>query len=215
MSDWTVLITGVTGNQGGATARALAGQGLRLRGMTRRPHGDAARALKDLGVEIIEGDLDDEDSLKRAVEGAWGVYAVQNTWEGGVEKEETQGHRLARLAHAAGVERYVYASVGSAHRTGRRSWAGGARRTGTAARPRTRGPWRWPRAWPTGRARHRTGPGRSSTPRRRCRSSNHPRCLATGPRRRSARARSRTGSSGCGTSRRRRRWCASRRAGGS
>jgi len=116
MSDWTVLITGVTGNQGGATARALAGQGLRLRGMTRRPHSDAARALKDLGIEIIEGDLDDEDSLKRAVEGAWGVYAVQNTWEGGVEKEETQGHRLARLAHAAGVERYVYASVGSAHR---------------------------------------------------------------------------------------------------
>jgi uncharacterized protein YbjT (DUF2867 family) len=50
------------------------------------------------------------------VEGAWGVYAVQNTWEAGVEKEETQGHRLARLAHAAGVERYVYASVGSAHR---------------------------------------------------------------------------------------------------
>ena len=116
MSDWTVLITGVTGNQGGATARALAGRGLRLRGMTRRPHSDAARALKDMGVEIIEGDLDDEDSLKRAVEGAWGVYAVQNTWEAGVENEETQGHRLARLAHAAGVERYVYASVGSAHR---------------------------------------------------------------------------------------------------
>ena len=116
MSDRTVLITGVTGKQGGATARALAGRGLRLRGMTRRPHSDAARALKDLGVEIIEGDLDDEDSLKRAVEGAWGVYAVQNTWEAGVEKEETQGHRLARLAHAAGVERYVYASVGSAHR---------------------------------------------------------------------------------------------------
>ena len=116
MSDRTVLITGVTGKQGGATARALAGRGVRLRGMTRQPHSDAARALKDLGVEIIEGDLDDEDSLKRAVEGAWGVYAVQNTWEGGVEKEETQGHRLARLAHAAGVERYVYASVGSAHR---------------------------------------------------------------------------------------------------
>ena len=84
--------------------------------MTRRPHDDAARALKDLGIEIIEGDLDDEDSLKRAVQGAWGVYAVQNTWEAGVEREETQGHRLARVAHAAGVEHYVYASVGSAHR---------------------------------------------------------------------------------------------------
>jgi uncharacterized protein YbjT (DUF2867 family) len=116
MGDRTVLITGVTGKQGGATARALAGRGLRLRGMTRRPHSEAARALKDLGLEIVEGDLDDEDSLKRALKGAWGVYAVQNTWEAGVEKEETQGHRLARLAHAAGVERYVYASVGSAHR---------------------------------------------------------------------------------------------------
>ena len=116
MSDRTVLITGVTGRQGGATARALAGRGLRLRGMTRRPHSDAARALKDLGIEIVEGDLDDENSLKRAVEGVWGAYAVQNTWEAGVEREETQGHRLAHIAHEAGVERYVYASVGSAHR---------------------------------------------------------------------------------------------------
>ena len=57
-----------------------------------------------------------EDSLKRALAGTYGVYAVQNTWEAGVEREETQGHRLARLAHAAGVEHYVYASVGSAHR---------------------------------------------------------------------------------------------------
>jgi uncharacterized protein YbjT (DUF2867 family) len=84
--------------------------------MTRRPHSDAARELKNRGIEVVEGDLDDEASLKRALEAVWGVYAVQNTWEAGVEQEETQGHRLARLAHAAGVEHYVYASVGSAHR---------------------------------------------------------------------------------------------------
>lgn len=116
MSDRTILITGVTGKQGGSTARALVGHGFRLRGMTRRPHSDEARALKNLGIEIVEGDLDDEASLTRAIAGAWGVYAVQNTWEAGVEREETQGHRLARVAHAAGVEHYVYASVGSAHR---------------------------------------------------------------------------------------------------
>ena len=52
----------------------------------------------------------------QAVKGAWGVYAVQNTWEAGVENEEAQGHRIARVAHANGVERFVYASVGSAHR---------------------------------------------------------------------------------------------------
>jgi uncharacterized protein YbjT (DUF2867 family) len=45
----------------------------------------------------------------------WGVFAVQNTWEAGVEGEEEQGKRLARLAKEAGVHHYVYASVGSAH----------------------------------------------------------------------------------------------------
>jgi uncharacterized protein YbjT (DUF2867 family) len=116
MSDRTILITGVTGKQGGSTARNLIGKGFRLRGLTRRPDSEAARAVAALGVDLVTGDLDDEASLKRALDGAWGVYAVQNTWEAGVEGEEAQGHRIARLAHAAGVHHYVYASVGSAHR---------------------------------------------------------------------------------------------------
>jgi len=48
--------------------------------------------------------------------GAWGVFGVQNTWEAGVEREEVQGKRLATLAREAGVEHYVYTSVGSAHK---------------------------------------------------------------------------------------------------
>jgi uncharacterized protein YbjT (DUF2867 family) len=48
--------------------------------------------------------------------GAWGVFGVQNTWEAGVEREETQGKRLATLARETGVEHYVYTSVGSAHK---------------------------------------------------------------------------------------------------
>jgi len=116
MSDRTLLITGATGKQGGATARHLHGKGFRLRGMTRKPQSDAARALAAGGVDIVEGDLNDEASLKRAIDGAWGVYAVQNTWEAGVEGEEEQGHRIARVAHAAGVQHFVYASVASAHR---------------------------------------------------------------------------------------------------
>ena len=39
----TVLITGATGKQGGATARALAGRGFTLRAMTRKPDSDAAK----------------------------------------------------------------------------------------------------------------------------------------------------------------------------
>ena len=116
MSNRTVLITGATGKQGGSTARALLGKGFYLRAMTRNPDSPAARKLQELGLELVQGDLDDETSLKKALAGAWGVYAVQNTWEAGIEGEETQGNRLARLAHEAGVHHYVYASVGSAHR---------------------------------------------------------------------------------------------------
>jgi uncharacterized protein YbjT (DUF2867 family) len=118
-NDRTILITGVTGNQGGAVAHALRGAGFRLRGLTRKPDGEHATALARNGVEIVQGDLDDETTLRAALAGAWGVFGVQNTGEAGVDREEAQGKRLATLAREAGVEHYVYTSVGSADkRTG-------------------------------------------------------------------------------------------------
>jgi uncharacterized protein YbjT (DUF2867 family) len=119
MSERTILITGVTGNQGGAVAQALKGSGFHLRGLTRKPEGERAAALARDGVEIVKGDLDDEATLRSAVSGAWGVFGVQNAAEAGVEGEEAQGKRLATLAREAGVEHYVYTSVSSAQeRTG-------------------------------------------------------------------------------------------------
>jgi uncharacterized protein YbjT (DUF2867 family) len=112
----TILITGVTGHQGGATARALRDSGFRLRGLTRKPESEHATALARDGVEIVKGDLDDEATLRAVLADAWGVFGIQNTWEAGVEREEVQGKRLATLAREAGVEHYVYTSVGSAHR---------------------------------------------------------------------------------------------------
>ncbi len=117
MSERTILITGATGQQGGATARALAGKGFKLRAMTRNPGSDAAKALAAAtGAELVKGELDDAASLKAALTGAWGAYAVQNTWTAGVEGEETQGKRLATAAREAGVQHFVYASVASADR---------------------------------------------------------------------------------------------------
>lgn len=112
----TILITGATGQQGGATLHNLLGKGFTLRALTRKPDSDKAKALANAGVEVVQGDLNDVESLKRALAGAWGVYAVQNTWEAGVTLEEAQGKRIAELSREAGVEHFVYASVGSAHR---------------------------------------------------------------------------------------------------
>ena len=115
-TEQTILITGITGKQGGAVARSLKGSGFKLRGMTRDPRSDHAKAFARDGVEIVAADLDDDESLMKAMTGAWGVFAVQNTWEAGVEKEEEQGKRQARLARDVGVQHYVYSSVGSAHK---------------------------------------------------------------------------------------------------
>ena len=118
-SDRTILITGVTGKQGGAVAQALQGSGFHLRGLTRVPDGERATALARQGIDIVKGDFDDEATLRRALAGAWGVFAVQNAGEAGAERVEAQGKRLAALAREAGVEHFVYTSVESAHkRTG-------------------------------------------------------------------------------------------------
>lgn len=110
-----ILVTGATGQQGGAVARKLLSRKHKVRAMTRKPDSENAKALAKLGAEIIIGDLDDATSLERAVQSVWGIFAVQNTWEAGVEKEEAQGKRIAEIAKQAGVYHYVYSSVGSAH----------------------------------------------------------------------------------------------------
>ncbi len=116
MSGETILVTGATGNQGGAAARSLLRSGGSVRALTRSPEGAPARELAGLGVEVVTGDLDDDESVARAVEGASGVFGVQNFWEHGAEGEVRQGSALIDAAKRAGVRRFVYSSVGGADR---------------------------------------------------------------------------------------------------
>jgi uncharacterized protein YbjT (DUF2867 family) len=111
-----ILVTGATGKQGGAAARQLLSRGWRVRALTRNPQKPEAQELKRLGAEVVQGDLDDRSSVERALQGATGVYSVQNFWETGGEREVQQGKTLAEAAKAARVEHFVYSSVGGAER---------------------------------------------------------------------------------------------------
>ena len=111
-----ILVSGATGQQGGAVARNLLERGFAVRALTRDPEKAAARELADLGAEVVSGDLEDRASIERVLDGVYGVFSVQKFLEAGVEGEVRQGVRLADAAKAAGVEHYVYSSVGSAHR---------------------------------------------------------------------------------------------------
>ena len=115
-SDKTILVTGITGHQGGAVARRLQVDGWRVRGLTRDPESDKARPFRELGIEVMRGDLTDEPSLRGPLEGVYGVFAVATPFEKGMENEIAQGKTLGDVAAAAGVGHYVYSSVGSAHK---------------------------------------------------------------------------------------------------
>ena len=111
-----ILVSGATGQQGGAVARSLLERGFAVRGLTRDVEKAEARELADLGAEVVSGDLEDRSSIDGVLEGVHGVFSVQQFMEVGVEGEVRQGVQLADAAQAAGVEHYVYTSVGSAHR---------------------------------------------------------------------------------------------------
>jgi uncharacterized protein YbjT (DUF2867 family) len=111
-----IVVAGSTGKQGGAVARSLLDRGFRVRALTRDPQKPEAQALADRGAEVVQGDMEDRSSMERALEGAYGVFSVQNFWETGYDGEVRQGRTVADAAKAAGVEHLVYSSVGSAHR---------------------------------------------------------------------------------------------------
>lgn len=114
----TILVTGATGQQGGAVTRHLLAGGWRLRALIRDPEKPAARALAENRVELVQGDLNDRASLNRALKGVYGVFSMQNFWlpDVGAEGEVRQGKTIADAATAAGVQHFVYTSVGAAHR---------------------------------------------------------------------------------------------------
>jgi uncharacterized protein YbjT (DUF2867 family) len=117
MNNKTILVTGATGQQGGAVARQLLKQpGFAVRALTRDSAKPAARALAQAGAEILRGDLGDPASVQRALEGAWGAFSVQNFMESGYDGEIRQGNTLADAAKSAGVQHFVYTSVVSADR---------------------------------------------------------------------------------------------------
>jgi uncharacterized protein YbjT (DUF2867 family) len=115
-ADRTLLITGATGRQGGAVIRHSLNRGWKVRALTRNPASYASKQLAGLGVEVVQGDLDDVASLDRAARGVYGIYSVQDFWTVGARREVQQGKNLADVAKRAGVHHFVYSSVGGAER---------------------------------------------------------------------------------------------------
>jgi len=110
-----IAVTGATGAQGGALARAILADpsgGFSCRAITRDPNKDTAKALAAKGAEVVRADIDDLESLQKAFGGAYGAYCVTNFWEHfSAEKEKAQAKNLAHAAKAAGLQHVIWSTL--------------------------------------------------------------------------------------------------------
>ncbi len=110
-----IAVVGATGAQGGGLARAIlndpAGD-FTVRALTRDPNSDKAKALAKLGADVVAADVDDVQTLMRAFQGAYGVYAVTFFWNHfSPDKELASAAAMAEAAKHAGVQHVIWSTL--------------------------------------------------------------------------------------------------------
>lgn len=111
----TIIVTGATGQQGGAVTRHLLKNGWKVRAFVRDANKVTSQKIKESGAEIVQGDMNVTETIDKAMAGVYGVFSVQNFWEHGYEGELIQGKNVIDSAKKAGVKHFVYSSVGSSN----------------------------------------------------------------------------------------------------
>jgi hypothetical protein len=123
MSKKIAAVVGACGLQGDSIVDALLELGdYHVRGITRNPNSDAAKAARAKGVEIVQADADDLQSLEKAFDGATVVYGMSDFnvvfYMSGfdtvkaIEAESRQGINIAKAVNATpSVKHYVWSSV--------------------------------------------------------------------------------------------------------
>src|SRR6185437_558729 len=102
-----ILVTGATSQQGGSLARLLLEKKHKVYDLTRNTHSSAAQDLRNRGANIVRGDLDDSDSLKRAVKDVQSVFLMGTPFEDGTEGETRRGKLMADIAKENNIESTV------------------------------------------------------------------------------------------------------------
>ena len=110
-----IAVLGATGAQGGGLVRAILNDpsgGFAARAITRDVNSDKAKELAKLGAEVVAGDVDDPESLKKAFEGAYGAFCVTFFWAHfSPAKEIAHATAMAQAAKHAGVKHVIWSSL--------------------------------------------------------------------------------------------------------
>lgn len=114
-----LTVFGATGNQGGSFIRTVLqtpslDARFALRGVTRDTSKPAAQELVRQGVDVVRADLDEPASLRAAIRGSYGVFAVTNFWETmDGAKETQQGRNITDASISEKVTHLVFSVLPS------------------------------------------------------------------------------------------------------
>lgn len=110
-----IAVVGATGAQGGGLVRAIlndSGSEFSARALTRDTNSGKAKELAKLGAEVVQADIDDLESLKRAFEGAYGAFCVTFFWAHfSPEKELAEAALMAQAAKSTGLEHVIWSTL--------------------------------------------------------------------------------------------------------
>ncbi|KAJ3526654.1 hypothetical protein NM208_g11086 [Fusarium decemcellulare] len=117
-----ITVYGATGSQGGSVVQSLLqnkSQFFKIRGITRNPDSDKAKALVEQDVEIVKADGLDKGQVIEAFRGSWGVFVNTNSDDPAVNQpngpnETDLGKIIVDAAAEAGVHHFVYSGMASA-----------------------------------------------------------------------------------------------------
>ncbi|HQY19290.1 MAG TPA: NmrA/HSCARG family protein [Ignavibacteria bacterium] len=110
-----ITVFGATGAQGGGLVRAILSDKnseFTARAVTRDKNSDKAKALADLGAEVVSADIDDAESIKKALEGAYGAFFVTFFWDHfSAEKEYQQVTDFVNAAKDSDLKHIIWSTL--------------------------------------------------------------------------------------------------------
>jgi uncharacterized protein YbjT (DUF2867 family) len=110
-----IAVVGATGAQGSGLVRAITEDrsgGFVARAITRKADSAKAKELAALGAEVVEGNVDDEGSMRKAFEGAYGAFCVTFFWDHfSPEKEQAEAANMARAAKGANLRHVIWSTL--------------------------------------------------------------------------------------------------------
>ena len=114
-----LVVFGATGQQGGSLieyvlADPTLSKRFKLRAVTRNASSSGARELEQKGVEVVQADADDANTLKSALKAAHTIFAVTVTPYGDPDlkaREWKQGKAIADAAVEAGAQYIIFSTL--------------------------------------------------------------------------------------------------------